>query len=160
MSKSSFYHLLGSKQELLDLALADLAGVVGARVSVPELEAFESGDFWDTVERLFAELTGVLVSSPEALLLGRMVYATVGDDVTSAAPVARIVEWVGQVLAAGRRSGQVRTDLPPDLQFALLTAVLRTLDEWSVRHMEEVPGERLEELAGAQSALLHRMLAT
>lgn len=160
MSKSSFYHLLGSKQDLFDLALVDLAAAVGARLTVAAPEAFEGGQFWDKAERLFADLTGVLVNSSEALLLGRMVYSTLGQDVTAAAPVARIVDWVGQVLAVGRRSGQVRTDLPADLQFALVTAVLRTLDEWSVRHMEELPHEQLEELAGAQSALLRRMLAT
>ena len=160
MSKSSFYHLLGSKQELFDLAVGDLAAAVGADLSVPEPEAFTGADFWERVEHLFAAVSAVLVGNDQALLLGRMVYPTLGQELTAAAPVARIADWVGRVLAAGRQGGQVRTDLPPDLQFALVTAVLRTMDEWSVRHMEELSRERLEELAGAQSALLRRMLAT
>src|SRR5699024_7109555 len=102
---------------------------------------------------------GVLFTHDHALLLGRMVYATLDESPAPPAPVARIVDWLGEGLAVGRSSGQVRTDLPANLQRQLLIAVLRTLDEWSVRHMEEFTREQLTQLVTAQSALLHRLLA-
>src|SRR5699024_1892881 len=137
MSKSSFYHLLGSKQELFDLAVGDLAAAVAKDMVVPSPQMLAGPHYWDRIDELVTELAGVLLTHDRALLLGRLVYATLDESPTPPAPVARIVDWVGEALAAGRNSGQVRTDLPSDLQQQLLIAVLRTLDEWSVRHMEE-----------------------
>lgn len=160
MSKSSFYHVLGSKQDLFDLAVADLADAVAADLRIPAPEAFAGPGFWERIDALVGEVTATLVGNDRALLLGRMVYATIGDALTTAAPIARIYDWAGEVLAVGRRSGQIRTDLPADLQLDLLTAVLRALDEWSVQHMDEVPPQRFAHLANAESALLRRLLGT
>src|SRR5699024_116726 len=159
MSKSSFYHLLASKQDLFDLAVGDLAAAVAAELAVPGPEVFAGPQDRDRIDTLIAELGKVLLSNDRAVLLGQLVYATLDESPTPPAPVARIVDWLGEVLAVGRSSGQVRTDLPADLQQQLLIAVLRTLDEWSVRHMEEFTRDQLTQLVTAQSALLHRMLA-
>jgi len=159
MSKSSFYHLLASKQELFDLAVGDLAAVVVKDLVVPNPQMLAGPHYWDRIDALVTELAGVLTTDDQALLLGRMVYATLDESPAPPEPVARIVDWLGEVLAVGRSSGQVRTDLPANLQQQLLIAVLRTLDEWSVRHMEEFTREQLTQLVTAQSALLHRMLA-
>src|SRR5699024_12819881 len=65
-----------------------------------------------------------------------------------------------RVLAVGRESGQVRTELPADLQLALVTAVRRTLDEWSVADQTRQGTAQAADLSAAQLDLLHRMLAT
>ncbi|GAB3268296.1 hypothetical protein [Arthrobacter pigmenti] len=41
-----------------------------------------------------------------------------------------IGRWLQDVLLAGRRQGQVRDDLPSELQSRLVFAILRTLDQW------------------------------
>ncbi len=157
MSKSSFYHLLSSKQELFELAVADLAAGVTTQLQVPEPEAFAGRRFWSLVGDLVQRLTTVLVGNEDALLLGRMVYAGGAPPV---ATIGWIEAWVGRVLATGRETGQVRTDLPADLQLALVAAVLRALDEWSVRQGADLELERAAALSTAQVDLLHRMLAT
>lgn len=156
MSKSSFYHFLGSKQELFELAVADLSAQVAADLQVPEPEEFGGPEFWSLAGDLVDQLTTVLVGNEEALLLGRMVYA---GPAPATEPIGRIEAWVGRVLAAGRDAGQVRTDLPADLQLALVAAVLRTLDEWAVRHQEELDAGRAGGVTTAQLDLLRRMLA-
>lgn len=157
MSKSSFYHLFSAKQELFELVVADLAAEVAAELEVPEPEAFAGSQFWGVAERLIDQLTEVLVGNEDALLLGRMVYA--GASPAAEGTIGQIEAWVRQVLAAGRAAGQVRTDLPADLQLQLVAAVLRTLDEWAVRHEETMDGAQVRQLTRAQFALLRRMLA-
>lgn len=157
MSKSSFYHLLSSKQELYQLAVADLAAEVAADLHPPAPETFAGSAFWPRAGELVEQLTAVLVGNEDALLLGRMVYA---GGAPGAAAIDRIEGWVGRVLAIGRETGQVRTELPADLQLALVAAVLRTLDEWSVAHQEQQGAGRAADLTTAQLDLLHRMLAT
>src|SRR5690625_7553482 len=74
MSKSSFYHLLSSKQELYQLAVADLAAEVAADLHPPAPETFAGSAFWPRAGELVEQLTAVLVGNEDALLLGRMVY--------------------------------------------------------------------------------------
>ncbi|WP_022917797.1 TetR/AcrR family transcriptional regulator [Ruania albidiflava] len=157
MSKSSFYHLLSSKEELYQLAVADLAAEVAADLHPPAPETFAGPAFWPQVAELTDQLTAVLVGNEDALLLGRLVYA---GGAPGAAAIEGIEAWVGRVLAVGRESGQVRTELPADLQLALVTAVLRTLDEWSVADQARQGTAQAADLTAAQLDLLHRMLAT
>ncbi|WP_147918960.1 TetR/AcrR family transcriptional regulator [Ruania zhangjianzhongii] len=156
MSKSSFYHLLAAKQELFELTAADLAAEVGAELQVPEPAAFAGPQFWPMTRDLVAQLTEALVGNEDALLLGRMVYA---GSAPAVGAIGQIEDWVGQVLAAGRGAGQVRTELPADLQQQLVAAVLRTLDEWAVQQEEAMASGSAEQFTGRVFDLLHRMLA-
>ena len=157
MSKSSFYHLLAAKQELFELTAGDLAAQVGAELQIPDPGAFAGGQFWPMVQDLVAQLTGALVGNEDALLLGRMVYA---GSAPAVGAIGRVEAWVGELLATGRGAGQVRTDLPAELQQQLVAAVLRTLDEWAVHHEEALATGSAEHFTGRVFDLLHRMLAT
>lgn len=157
MSKSSFYHLFAAKRDLFELAAADLAAEVGAGLQVPEPAAFAGPQFWPMAEDLVGRVAAVLAGNEEALLLGRMVYT---GSAPAVGAIAQIEEWVGQVLTAGRESGQVRTELPAGLQQQLVAAVLRTLDEWAVRHEEALDPGPAQHLTAALFDLLRRMLAT
>ena len=157
MSKSSFYHLLAAKQELFELTAADLAAEVGAELQVPDPVAFAGPQFWPMVQELVAQLTDALVGNEDALLLGRMVYA---GSAPAVGAIGRIEAWLGELLVAGRGGGQVRTDLPADLQQQLVAAVLRTLDEWAVRHQEALDAGSADQFTGSVVDLLRRMLAT
>lgn len=157
MSKSSFYHLLAAKQELFELTAADLAAEVEAELRVPEPPAFAGPQFWPMAQDLVAQLTTVLVGNEDALLLGRMVYA---GSAPAVGAIGRIEAWLGELLAAGRSAGQVRTDLPADLQQQLVAAVLRTLDEWAVRHQAALDPGSAEQFTAGVFDLLRRMLAT
>lgn len=157
MSKSSFYHLLSAKQELFELAAADLAAEVGAELQIPDPAAFAGPQFWPMVQDLVAQLTDALVGNEDALLLGRMVYA---GSAPAVGAIGRIEAWVGELLAVGRGAGQVRTDLPVGLQQQLVAAVLRTLDEWAVRHQQVLDGGGGRQFTAGLFHLLQRMLAT
>jgi hypothetical protein len=52
----------------------------------------------------------------------------------------------------------VRTDLPVELQSQLVFAMLRALDEWSIRHLDTVPAEQWPSILLAQKAAIRRLL--
>ncbi|QOR70343.1 TetR/AcrR family transcriptional regulator [Ruania alkalisoli] len=131
MSKSSFYHLFESKQDLVDLVIGDLTEQVRAGLDVPAPDSFAE-NFWEGVEGFLARLERDLVAHPDALLLGRLFYAAPPQG-AQAGVVAEISGWVARVLQVGREAGAVRADLPPELQLHLVMAVLRAMDEWAVR---------------------------
>lgn len=162
LSKSSFYHYIASKEELFALVVSDLSGALVGQVGVPAPDAFAGEGFWPAIDLLFDQLMEALQSDEAYAALGRMFYLagapeTGGSAVSQA--LASVESWVQAVLEVGRHSGQLRQDLPVGLQSRLIFAVLRALDEWSVRHLDTIPDEQWPELMQAQKAAVRRLLA-
>ncbi|MDT0157838.1 TetR/AcrR family transcriptional regulator [Microbacterium sp. ARD32] len=155
ISKSSFYHAVGSKAELLDAVVQTLIADVRARWRPPAPGAFAGDEFWPQADRVLDDL-GALAASDRALaLLGSIFYlpATGGADART-----RLLEtvrtWVGEVLQVGIRSGAVRDDLPAEALAAAAFGMLRGLDEWA---LSEPAAARTP--ASAPGILLRAMLA-
>ncbi len=162
LSKSSFYHVIASKAELFDLVVRELSGTVLAAVNIPPPREFAGTDFWEKCRRLFGSLLDAVASGDPALLtLGRMFYLS-GAPADSAVSHAMegIRQWLDGVMAAGRGSGAVRSDLPVELQGRLLFAVLRTFDEWGVAHGGALAPAEMASLAHAQLAAVERLLGS
>lgn len=165
MSKSSFYHFVGSKAELYDLVVAGLANEAAATLAPPPADAFAMGGFWARVDETLERFAGVAAQAPSLRLLGRLFYLQADDGVGArAALLGSVRAWVGDVLRAGRRVGAVRDDLPADVQADLVFAVLRVLDEWAVTESARICGGDGASVAGGARArvtgdLLRRMLA-
>lgn len=159
MSKSSFYHYLGSKEELFDLVVEDGAAELLRRLDVPPPGRFATGDFWAPVEELLDRLSG-LADAPEWLgNVGRLFYLEDAPRRPGSAlgrATAAVDGWLGRVVAIGRDRGALRDDLPESLQVELTLAVLRTMDEWSLRH----PGQGgRSEVVRAQLDVVRRLVA-
>lgn len=161
LSKSSFYHVFASKQDLFTLVVADLASELADAVGAPEPDAFSADRFWPTIDALFDRLMLVLQADPAYAALGRMFYLSgTPDDAGSAVnqALASVESWVRRVLESGRQSAAVRDDLPVALQSRLVFSVLRALDEWSVRNIDSIPAQEWPNLMIAQKAALRRLL--
>lgn len=161
LSKSSFYHMIDSKQDLFDLVVTDLTDQVAEKIELPAPDSFSGSDFWLDVERFLEHLTTVAETDEALNALGRMFYLSgVPEDGDNAVATAQasIESWVRSVLEIGRASGAVRTDLPVSLQSRLVFAVLQALDEWTVLHLDDLAPEDLPALVGAQFEAIRRLL--
>jgi AcrR family transcriptional regulator len=158
MSKSSFYHLVDSKEALFDLVVDTLREQISHRLTIPRPDAFAT-DFWTTAHDLLRDLVEISTSDPTLAALGRLVYLDGLPRGAVQSFFADLQDWLGQVLAVGREAGAVRDDLPVELQLRLIVATLRTLDEWSVAELDQHPADDLQRLGDAQLALVRRMLA-
>lgn len=155
MSKSSFYHFVGSKSELFDAVVRMLIADVRAQWTPPAPEEFGARGFWHHIDALLDEFAA-LSESAALQHLGRLFYLP--SDAGSGGARGELLDdvrtWVAAIIQVGRDGGQVRDDLPLDLQIDVTFAVLRAIDQWAVKSLEA--GSDLAEVAA--SALLHRML--
>jgi len=133
ISKSSFYHAVGSKAELLDAVVETLISDVRTRWTSPAPAEFAGEAFWPRVEQVLGELGGLTAEDPALGLLGRIFYlpASPGSD-ARAALLESVRTWVGDVLRIGVASGSVRDDIPADALAAAVFGMLRGLDEWAL----------------------------
>lgn len=159
MSKSSFYHFVGSKDELFDAVVRMLIADVTARWTPPVPSAFGGRAFWRRVDLLLEEIAQ-LSETPEMQHLGRIFYLRGEPEERGARAemLAAVRSWVESVLQTGRDSGAVRTDLPLDLQADVVFAVLRAIDEWALAGGVVRP-ERAAVAASAPGLVLRRLLA-
>ncbi|MFN3004642.1 TetR/AcrR family transcriptional regulator [Mycolicibacterium wolinskyi] len=158
MSKSSFYYVIESKDELFEFVMAELLGGLANAVEIPEPEKFRGPDYWPRVEAFFAHLVTVSQREESALTLGRMFYSDAPGGDASAGMLAAVRQWVEEVLRVGRSCGAVRADLPEALQCSVVLRILQVFDEWTVAHFDEVGPENLDGLAAAQFATVRRVL--
>jgi AcrR family transcriptional regulator len=158
MSKSSFYHFVGSKDELFDTVVRMLVADVAAQWTVPAPNTF-AGGFWGRVDALLAEFAA-LSESPALQHLGRIFYLPGGTAPSGARAelLTNVRAWVEDVLRVGRSSGAVLEDLPLDLQADVVFAVLRAIDEWALGG-EGMTGQRAAVAASAPGLVLRRLLA-
>ena len=184
MSKSSFYYAVSSKQELFDLVVADLSAEITTTVSVPAPDEFRGDTFWSRLQSLGSSLFAAVESDEAYRHLGRMFYLRdapierpdksdpsdqEGPDREGAGregagrepggPLAAIRQWLGDVLEIGRDSGQVRRDLPPELQLDATFAVLQAFDRWGVDHAADLTPDRAGGLLEVTFAALRRLLS-
>ncbi|ALX65993.1 TetR/AcrR family transcriptional regulator [Microbacterium sp. XT11] len=133
LSKSSFYHAVGSKAELFDAVVVALVDDVAAQWTAPDPAEFSGGRFWDQVDRTVAEFGDLAARNAALDLLGRIFYlpATGASDARTAL-LDDVRSWVERVLRQGVASGEVRDDLPVDLLAAAAFATLRAVDEWAL----------------------------
>lgn len=166
LSKSSFYHVISSKQELFDLVLRDLIDELADTLKVPEPGEFSDGSFWPKTERLFDEMMRATESGESFVALGRMFYLSGTPDEANRAvgeALRSVQDWVRDVLVVGQESGAVRDDLPVSLQSRLVFAVLRAMDEWTIAELaapgdSELVTDNIPRLMRAQLETIRRIL--
>lgn len=163
MSKSSFYHFVGSKSELFDAVVRMLIADVTAHWTPPAPEEFGARAFWRHIDAVLAQFTE-LSAMPALQHLGRIFYLP-GDGGESGGARGELLDavhgWVRAVLQVGRDAGQVRDDLPLSLQADVTFAVLRAIDEWALGEMNAGtdPSESAAAAASAPGLMLRRLLA-
>lgn len=162
LSKSSFYHFIDSKKDLFDLVIHDLTADVAEHAIIADPAEFAGDHFWETAHQVFERLVAASAESEAFAALGRMFYLSGGSSDPEGAvseTLSAIQSWLANVLAVGRAAGQVRDDLPIDLQLRVVFAVLRALDEWTVSNLASLSRGEMSQLTDAQFATVKRVLA-
>jgi AcrR family transcriptional regulator len=160
MSKSSFYYVLPSKNELFDFVLRELTADVGGKIAVPDPDEFAGDEFWPRLTEFFAELVRASEREHAFLTLGRLFYRQAAQDAQGvvSGTLAAVRTWVENVLRVGRSCGAVRDDLPESLQCSLVFRILQVFDEWTIHHYDEFTPGQLGRLADAQFGTIRRLI--
>lgn len=130
MSKSSFYHVIDSKDELLGIVVTTLTERALEDWRPPRPEDF-AVDFWSVAESMW---DGAMRSWPESEALGllwRIVWAEPCHPSVEGFHAA-VDAWLSAVLDVGRRTEAVDAGAPAELQAVALMSLLRGFDRWSL----------------------------
>lgn len=161
MSKSSFYHFIGSKQALFDAVVTESAAQLGDRLHIPEPADLEGPDYWEQITQVLTRLLTLAATESWSVDLGRLFYL---GDVPCTGPASRrrinaaMTTWLVDALAAGRRCGAVRDDLPLELQAELTISTLRITDRWALQHLRAGKPAQSRKALGAAIAPVRRLL--
>jgi AcrR family transcriptional regulator len=133
ISKSSFYHAVDSKAELLDAVVDSLIRDVRERWTPPAPADFRGERFWPQVDAVLAELAALTADDRALGLLGRIFYLpSPGEADARTALLDAVRAWVSEVLQVGAAGGALRDDLPVEALAAAAFGTLRGLDEWAL----------------------------
>ncbi len=149
MSKSSFYHHVGSRQALVE-AVIDAFGTRLVEIIEPPSRQALRADFWGEITALAERLLQAGEQDEVFWQLGRMWH-----DPATSADGDGLRRWLTDVVDVGREVGAIGRDLPADLQVRMSAAVITSLDAWGVH----APSRDARELLPAQVAALRRLLA-
>lgn len=162
MRKSSFYHYVGSKAALFDAVMQEAMTELARVLDIPAPQELSGPHYWDTITRLVTDVLRVAARGDWYADAGGLFYLTdvpAQHSIAMHKMVKSIAAWVDQALTSGRSCGAVRDDLPPSLQIALVSDVLRCLDHWSLRHLHEYPKPEQAAITRMQIDTLRRLLA-
>ncbi|OIK25478.1 TetR/AcrR family transcriptional regulator [Streptomyces malaysiense] len=162
MSKSSFYHYVGSKAGLFDAVVREATDELARSLDIPAPQELAGPHFWDRVTRLLADVLTVAGRGDWHAEVGKLFYlpdAPVGRSPAVREALRSIRSWLDRTLSTGRECGAIRDDLPPSLQAALVSDVLRCLDRWSLQHLDKTSALTRTDLTRAQIDVLRRLLA-
>ena len=148
MSKSSFYHHVGSKQALVEAVIDTFGTRLLELVDPPSRQALRA-DFWGEISALAERLLQAGDQDEVFWQLGRMWH-------DPALPPGRggLHRWVTAAVEIGREVGAVGRDLPADVQVRMSVAVASSLDAWAVH----APSQEARDLLPAQVAAMRRLL--
>ncbi len=136
-AKSSFYHYFPDKRRLHDHVVLTLRERIAEELVLPDVGLLAPGTFWPTMTELVAALVRALARHPETRLLERMFLhppAARGPDGQLTRLRADVAGWLAAAIAAGRRIGEVRDDLPETLLADLALGLIDVLDRWNIAH--------------------------
>lgn len=161
MSKSSFYHVIDSKESLLTLVVRELRDDAAHDWTPPEPADF-APDFWATADLVFHDALRIWPDSRALGLLWRIVHANRGDPAVTSLG-SSFESWVAAALDVGRQTGAVDSACPAELQVLAATTLLTAFDEWALARTQSDNGDGqnggdLEAAADDQFRLLRRLL--
>ena len=134
MSKSSFYHVIDSKESLLTLVVDELRDDAAQDWTPPEPADF-APDFWAAAGLVFHDALRIWPHSRALGLLWRIVHANRGDPAVTALG-SSFESWVAAALDVGRQTGAVDSACPAELQVLAATTLLTAFDERALARPE------------------------
>ena len=159
-SKGSTYYYFDGKEDLFFTVLEGAMDKVLAAMG--EWDAWEPAqDTWVALEEFSRRLLRIFMADPQMSALLRAMPPT-NEPMASEALAKMYAKFDGFVvglIAHGQRRGDVRQDLQFELLVRLLMTLFEALDRWMLAHLDEIDGERVDELAGLVVDLTRRVAA-
>lgn len=136
MSKGQAYYYIRDKADLYGAVIERAFGRLVTELDFTFQPPRDAEAFWAEVERLFREVSVLLLNQPALAALACGVYES--DTTRAALPGGFLREGFARLVAIGRSVGAVRDDLPESLLLPVLFAMALEADRWFARHWQDL----------------------
>lgn len=152
--RSSFYHYFGTKERLLDEAVANGLHELAGLVEIPTVAELDENSFWPSLTKLVATLSEAAATRPDLVAVGAMYHLGDLPECPSLdAFRGTVVAWTTSAVARGLELGLLDPLIPSQMHAELAYTVASLIDRWAVRGA--IGPETAQELA---RTVLPRML--
>ena len=161
ISKGALYYSFDGKEDLYAHVIRDqLERLLADGGPFPSLEGTDADGFWTTLEELYLHLMRRLIANPRLSALLRDWLSSTGAPALGGAQREaehEMMPWLLDTIAAGRRAGAVRDDVPEELLVAVAMSMGQAMDVWLVTRLDA--GDALDETVHTMMGMLRRALA-
>jgi AcrR family transcriptional regulator len=161
MSKGAAYYYFDDKTDLFATVLAYYADVVTNLIEI-DPDALTRETFWPYLMTIYTRPVASIHAAPWMMGLYRALTslpASVRQQEAMKGYFSQLWAWFTTLIKRGQELGVVRTDLPDDLLFALVTGLDGASDQWLIDHWDELTPEQLGVILGHVIDMIRRMLA-
>ena len=141
LSKGAMYYYFDDKQDLFTtVMIRTMERMVSVFGEFPEITSVEQ--YWGELEAMVHKMFAFAVDDPTLLgLIRSFADAMTSGDISG--PLAEMHvqvhnDWNQRWVSLGQSIGAVRTDLPDELLFAMLTALNDAGDVWFAHHFDQI----------------------
>ena len=131
--RSSFYHYFGTKERLLDEAVADGLHELAGLVEIPTVAELDESSFWPSLTRLVATLSEAAATRPDLVAVGAMYHLGTYRSAEPRRLQGMVVAWTTSAVARGLELGLLDPLIPSQMHAELAYTVASLIDRWAVR---------------------------
>jgi AcrR family transcriptional regulator len=161
MSKGAAYYYFDDKADLFGSVLSYYADEV-TNLTELDPEVLTSETFWPVLMNLYSTIGPHIQAAPWVMGLFRALHGLpmhTREHEAMKAYIDQMWSWFTILVRRGQALGVVRTDLPEDLLFALITGLDGASDQWIMTHWEELSPEELKRILGIVIDMIRRLTA-
>ena len=131
--RSSFYYFFGTKERLLDEAVADGLHELGALVHIPRVADLDADSFWPSLTELTADLSAA-AERPDLVAVGAIYHL---DDLPPCQSLdtfkEALIDWNMSLVSRGLELGLLDPLIPAQMHAELAYAVVNCIDRWVIQ---------------------------
>jgi AcrR family transcriptional regulator len=161
MSKGAAYYYFDDKTDLFGTVLSYYADQV-TRIRDLDPDTLTPETFWPALMELYSSSAPHLQAAPWIMGLFRALHGLptqTREHEAMKTYIDQMWSWFTILVRRGQVLGVVRTDLPEDLLFALITGLDGASDEWIMEHWEELTPEELKSILSRVIEMIRRITA-
>lgn len=157
LSKGAMYYYFDDKADLYAEVLTRHYGESIEAVGLPDL----SGDFWEGIRTFYIRSASLLFQNPRTLALSRS-WLRLPPSVRGSEAIEKMFDsmrkYIGTLFEEGQRRGTVRDDLPLELLVEVAFSVGEAMDNWLIRHADDLDDASIESVVNALVGIHRRIL--
>ncbi len=162
VSKGAAYYYFDDKADLFFTTVQHYAGQWIGEITQIDPAKLDRDSFWVAMGDLYHQPYSRFYETPWAFGVIQAAQRLPLEMLSAEGLTGymnQLLTWLAAILKQGQALGVVRTDLPDDLLFAVISGFDRASDEWLVRHWSQLDRAEIDRIALQMADMLRRLIS-